>query len=49
MRFSEIIKIITLSGSADTLMGFLEVIVASLVISLEMVALNRIVWTYSWT
>jgi len=33
----------TLSGSAEILIGFLDVIVASLLISFEIVALNKIV------
>jgi len=43
MQFSKIINFFTLSGSADILIGFLEVIVASLLIYLEIVALNKIV------
>jgi hypothetical protein len=35
----------TLSGSAEILIGFFVVIVASFFIYLEIVALNKIVWT----
>lgn len=43
MQFSKIYIKITLSGSAETLIGFLDVIVESLLIYLEIVALNKIV------
>ena len=46
MQFSEVKIKITWSGSAETLIGFFVVIVASLLISFEIVALKRIVWTY---
>lgn len=48
MLFSMVMKNITLSGSAEILIGFFEVIVASLVIYFDIVALKRIVWTSEW-
>ena len=43
--FLKINRLFTLSGSAEILIGFFEVIVANLLIYLEIVALNKIVWT----
>jgi hypothetical protein len=48
MLFSMVMKNITLSGSAEILIGFFEVMVASLLIYFDIVALKRIVWTSEW-
>jgi hypothetical protein len=48
MLFSMGMKNITLSGSAEILIGFFEVMFASLLIYFDIVALKRIVWTSEW-
>jgi hypothetical protein len=48
MLFSMVMKNITLSGSAEILIGFFEVMFASLLIYFDIVALKRIVWTSEW-